>query len=125
MFFCQIPAKKHKNYYTTNDGDGAKRGLTLFFTLGRKRGLEAGLGLFGGRVGAKLGRSRGGRVGLDFPHGDGARHHFDGVGKMVAQRFKLDQLRPTDMNQSRRVRQGLHTAPRLGCCRSARCASGE
>ena len=87
--------------------------------------MVAGLGLFGGGVGAKRSRSRGGRVGLDLPHGDGARYHFDGVCKMEAKCFKLDQLRPTDMDQSRRVRQGLHTSPRLGCCRLARCASGE
>ena len=57
--------KNSENHCRNYEPGGAKRGLTLFFTFPRKRGLEVGLGLFGGGVGAKRSRSRGGRVGID------------------------------------------------------------
>lgn len=123
--FSNFFDKKSKNCRHNYETDGAKRGSTLFFTLCHKRGLDGGLCLFGGGVGAKRSRSRGGRVGEDafdvvrLRDGDGCICQVD------AERLQLHQFSPLHMNQSRRVRLGLHAAPCLGCCRSARCASGE
>lgn len=65
-----------------------------------------------GGVGAKRGRGRGGGVGAALTQRDGARHHFDGVGKMDAQRLKLDQLSPPDLDQRRGVAPRFDLRPR-------------
>ena len=100
---------------------GAKPCSTLFFTLHRKRGCRGGLGGTRCGVGAKRGRSRGGCVGAALTQRDGARYHFDGIGKMVTKRFKLDQLSRPKLDQCRRVAPGLDFRPRgfrdfLPCC---------
>lgn len=102
---------------------GAKPRLTLFFTFYRKRVFMHGLGRIRGEVGAKLGRCRCGGVDNELPNHNGAGYHFDGIGKMVTQRFKTHQVRPLHMNQSRRVRPALHCASGLRGCRPPCCAA--
>ena len=65
-----------------------------------------------GEFGAKLGRCRGGGVDAALPDHDAARHHFDGVGKMEAQRLKLDQFSPPELDQRRGVAPRLDLRPR-------------
>lgn len=65
-----------------------------------------------GEFGVKLGRCRGGGVDAAFLNHDAARHHFDGIGKMEAQRFKLDQFRSAKLYQRRCVAPGLDFRPR-------------
>lgn len=117
--------KNPKNNQHNHEPGSAKRGLTLFFTLGRKRACVGGLGRIRGEVGAKLGRSRRGGVGGALTDDDGPRYHFRGVGKMITQRFELNQLGCANMDQCRRVRPGLHAAPCRGRCRSAHSAGDE
>ena len=87
--------------------------------------MEVDLGLFGGGVGAKRSRSRGGRVDIDAFGVARPRHGECRISQVDAERFQLDQFSTANMDQSRCVRPGLHAASRLGGCRSARCASGE
>lgn len=68
----------------------AKPRWPFFFAFDRKRGYCGDLGRARGGVGAKRGRCRGGCIGVALTQRDGARYHLDGVGKMDAQRLKLD-----------------------------------
>ena len=77
-----------------------------------------------GEYGAKLGRSRGGGVDAAVPDHDAARHHFDGIGKMEAQRFELDQFRSAKLYQRRCVAPGLDLRPR-GCHHILSAAAGD
>lgn len=104
---------------------GAKPCTPLFFTFHRKRGYLYGLGRISGEVGAKRSRCRGGGVDNELPNDNGAGNHFDGIGKMVPQRFKRHHVSPLHMNQSRRVRPALHCASGRCGCRPACCAAAE
>lgn len=77
-----------------------------------------------GEFGAKLGRCRGGCVYAALPDHDAARYHFDGIGKMEAQRFELDQFRSAKLYQRRRVAPGLDFRPR-GCHHLLSAAAGD
>lgn len=128
LFFSYIvyDAKKNcKNYNTTIEGGGAKRRLTLFFTLCRKWACLSGLGVFGAVAGVKLERSGSGGIGKALPDYDFARYHFPGVGKMITEGLECNEFSELHMNQSRRVVPGLHfpfggIRYLLPCC-----ASGE
>ena len=82
------------------------------------------MGLARGGVASKRGRSRGGGVGLPLADGHGARYHLDGVGKMDAQRLKLDQLSPPELDQRRGVAPRLDLRPRV-CHHLLSAAAGD